>query len=84
MFVEYIAFIIHTLPCINIHYVFNFADNAILAQSRFILMEGILMFFGMFGLLCILKFRNLYKQPYTLPWFVCLILGAASLGAAVW
>ncbi|XP_063601521.1 protein O-mannosyltransferase 1-like isoform X1 [Penaeus indicus] len=58
-------------------------DNAILAQSRFVLMEGILMFFGMFGLLCILKFRNLYKQPYTLPWFVCLILGSASLGAAV-
>ncbi|XP_068241899.1 protein O-mannosyltransferase 1 [Palaemon carinicauda] len=57
-------------------------DNAILAQSRFILMEGILMFFGMFGLLCILKFRRLYHQPYSLPWFGCLILGAASLGAA--
>ncbi|XP_071520863.1 protein O-mannosyltransferase 1 isoform X1 [Panulirus ornatus] len=56
-------------------------DNAVLAQSRFILMEGILMFFGVFGLLCILKFRRFYRQPYSLPWFACLILGAASLGA---
>lgn len=58
-------------------------DNAILAQSRFILMEGILMFFGLFGLLCILKFRRFYNQPYSVPWFACLIVGAASLSACV-
>lgn len=58
-------------------------DNAILAQSRYILMEGILLFFGLFGLLCILKFRRFYSRPYSLPWFGCLILGAASLGACV-
>jgi len=58
-------------------------DNAMLAQSRYILMEGILMFFGLFGLLCILKMRRFYHQPYSLPWFFCLILGATSLGACV-
>ncbi|KAG7168966.1 O-mannosyltransferase 1-like [Homarus americanus] len=58
-------------------------DNALLAQSRFILMEGILMFFGIFGLLCILKFRRFYHQPYSIPWFTCLTVGAASLGACV-
>lgn len=58
-------------------------DNALLAQSRFILMESILMFFGMFGLLCILKFRRLYHQPYSFQWFGCLIVGAASLGAGL-
>ena len=63
---------------------FTFTDNALLAQSRYILMEGILLFFGLFGLLCILKFRRFYSQPYSLPWFGCLILGAASLTACVW
>ncbi|KAG0721721.1 Protein O-mannosyltransferase 1 [Chionoecetes opilio] len=58
-------------------------DNAILAQSRYILMEGILLFFGLFGLLCIIKFRRFYSRPYSLPWFGCLIIGAASLGACV-
>ncbi|KAK8391959.1 hypothetical protein O3P69_017520 [Scylla paramamosain] len=58
-------------------------DNALLAQSRYILMEGILLFFGLFGLLCILKFRRFYSRPYSLPWFGCLILGAASLTACV-
>ncbi|KAK3883841.1 hypothetical protein Pcinc_011857 [Petrolisthes cinctipes] len=58
-------------------------DNAMLAQSRYILMEGILMFFGLFGLLCILKLRRFYHQPYSLPWFCCLIVGAISLGACV-
>lgn len=58
-------------------------DNAILAQSRFILMESIFMFFGMFGLLCILKFRRLYDRPYSLAWFTCLGMAALSLSASV-
>ena len=47
-------------------------------------MESILMFFGMFGLLCVLKFRRFSSRPYSLPWFFFLTLGALSLGAAVW
>ncbi|MCL4122913.1 UNVERIFIED_CONTAM: hypothetical protein GTU68_050730, partial [Idotea baltica] len=57
-------------------------DNALLAQSRFILMESMLLFFGTFGVLCVLKFRRFYHQPYSLAWFLYLGLGALSLSAA--
>ncbi|XP_017784724.1 PREDICTED: protein O-mannosyltransferase 1 [Nicrophorus vespilloides] len=56
-------------------------DNAILTQSRFILMESMLLFFSLFGILCILKFRKL--DLYSLKWFTWLILAAISLTCAL-
>lgn len=54
-------------------------DNAILTQSRFILMESMLLFFSLFGILCILKFRKHYNRPYSFNSFFWLILASMSL-----
>ncbi|XP_076645403.1 protein O-mannosyltransferase rt [Halictus rubicundus] len=58
-------------------------DNALLTQSRFILMESILMQFSLFGLICIMKFRKVMDQPATLSWWIWLSLGTASLTCAL-
>ncbi|XP_017891392.1 protein O-mannosyltransferase 1 [Ceratina calcarata] len=58
-------------------------DNALLTQSRFILMESILMQFSLFGLICILKFRKVMDQPTTLSWWIWLILGIVNLTCAL-
>ncbi|XP_067002481.2 protein O-mannosyltransferase 1 [Anabrus simplex] len=58
-------------------------DNAMLTQSRFILMESMLLLFALFGLLCILKFRHYHTKPLCLRWWLWLSLGAASLTCAL-
>lgn len=55
------------------------ADNALLTQSRFILMESMLLFFALFGILCILKFRHYNNNAYSIFWWFWLILGCISL-----
>lgn len=54
-------------------------DNALLTQSRFILMESMLLFFALFGLVCILKFRKSCKAPYAPQWWFWLVLSCVSL-----
>jgi len=49
-------------------------DTAILAQSRFILMESMMIFLGLSSLLCVLKFRKISHQPFTPAWFTWLSL----------
>jgi len=56
-------------------------DTAVLAQSRFILMESIMMFFGLASLLCVLKFRKVSCSPFTKPWFLWLSLSALLMAA---
>ncbi|XP_022902298.2 protein O-mannosyltransferase 1 [Onthophagus taurus] len=51
-------------------------DNAILTQSRFILMESMLIFFTLFGLLCVMRFKRLEMKRMGTGW---LILGSAAL-----
>lgn len=58
------------------------ADNALLTQSRFILMEPILLMFTMCGILSLLKFRN--SLPYTFQWWFTFILGIILLTCALW
>ncbi|GJQ85607.1 hypothetical protein Trydic_g20157 [Trypoxylus dichotomus] len=58
-------------------------DNAILTQSRFILMESMLLFFMLFGLLCILKFRKYKEKPYSLMWWLWLITASTCLTCAL-
>ncbi|KAF5273591.1 hypothetical protein FQR65_LT04589 [Abscondita terminalis] len=58
-------------------------DNAVLTQSRFILMESMLLLFMTFGLLSILKFRKYYDTPFSIFWWIWLISGAASLTCAL-
>ncbi|XP_023228671.1 protein O-mannosyltransferase 1-like [Centruroides sculpturatus] len=56
-------------------------ENAILTQSRFILMESILMFFSALGIFCLLKFRKETK-PFTVGWWTWLLLMVVSLTCA--
>ncbi|KAL3283415.1 hypothetical protein HHI36_006560 [Cryptolaemus montrouzieri] len=54
-------------------------DNALLTQSRFILMESMIIFFALFGLYCIMKFRQERDNTYGVRWFFWLILSFVSL-----
>lgn len=58
-------------------------DNALLTQSRFILMESMLLFFALFGILCVLKFRHCYDKTYSFPWFFYLTLACISLTLSI-
>ncbi|XP_046468533.1 protein O-mannosyltransferase rt isoform X1 [Neodiprion pinetum] len=58
-------------------------DNAFLTQSRFILMESILIQFSLFGLLCVVKFRKIMDKPFTISWWIWLSLGAFNLSCAL-
>ncbi|XP_014238625.1 protein O-mannosyltransferase 1 [Trichogramma pretiosum] len=58
-------------------------DNALLTQSRFVLMESILIQFALFGLLCVLRFRKVMKEPGSLAWWFWLATGIFSLTCAL-
>jgi len=57
-------------------------DTAVLAQSRFVLMESIMMMFGLAGLLSVLKFRKVSHLPFTKAWFTWLSCSAICMCAA--
>ena len=44
-------------------------DNSLLTQSRFMLMESMLLSFILSGLLCLIKFRKNYINPYSFRWW---------------
>lgn len=56
-------------------------DTAILTQSRFILMESIMMFLGLAALLCVIRFRKVTGSPFTRPWFAWLAMSALLMSA---
>lgn len=58
-------------------------DNAVLTQSRFILMESMLLLFALFGLLSLLKFRKYYEKPYGMFWWFWLVLASISFTCAL-
>ncbi|XP_033209225.1 protein O-mannosyltransferase 1 isoform X2 [Belonocnema kinseyi] len=58
-------------------------DNALLTQSRFILMESILIQFSLMGLLCVMKFRKVMDRPLTFAWWAWLTLAAVNLTCAL-
>lgn len=53
-------------------------DNALLVQSRFMLMEGMLLFFMFLSLYSYLKFRNLAHRQFSVQWFFWLSLTGVS------
>lgn len=57
-------------------------DTAVLTQSRFILMESIMMSFSLSALLCVLKFRRVSSAPFTAPWFIWLTLASLLVTCA--
>lgn len=58
-------------------------DNALLTQSRFVLMESILLYYSLFGILCILKFLHYRERPYCFQWWIWLTLASVSLTCAL-
>uniref|UniRef100_A0A6B0VFM7 Protein O-mannosyltransferase 1 n=1 Tax=Ixodes ricinus TaxID=34613 RepID=A0A6B0VFM7_IXORI len=59
-------------------------ENSLLTQSRFILMESILICFAALGLLCLLKFRQSdQRRPFSFGWWFWLILSVAFLTCAL-
>ena len=58
------------------------SDTAILTQSRFILMDSIMMCFGLSALLAVLKFRKVSKAPFSPAWFIWLTAVATLTTAA--
>ncbi|GFR77214.1 protein O-mannosyltransferase 1 [Elysia marginata] len=53
-------------------------DNALLVQSRFMLMEGILIFFSMLAILAFLKFRNTTTEFSVRWWFWLCLCGFSA------
>ncbi|KAJ8300903.1 hypothetical protein KUTeg_022422, partial [Tegillarca granosa] len=49
-------------------------DNAMLVQSRFMLMEGMLLFFQCLAVYSFLKFRNLSHREFSVQWWFWLCL----------
>lgn len=62
---------------------FLLCDNAFLTQSRFILMEPMLLLFSLLGLLSVLKFKKLRNHPFSLSWWLWLALAATFLTLGV-
>ncbi|XP_052104274.1 protein O-mannosyl-transferase 1-like [Mytilus californianus] len=58
--------------------IFVLLDNALLVQSRFMLMEGMLLFFMCLSIYSFLKFRSLTHREFSVPWFFWLFLTGIS------
>ncbi|KAL8621100.1 hypothetical protein ACOMHN_048142 [Nucella lapillus] len=57
---------------------FILLDNALLVQSRFMLMEGMMIFFSCLAVLSYLKFRNLSHRAMSVQWWFWLALTGVS------
>lgn len=74
----------------NSTFSFPNADNALLTQSHYMLMEPILLFFALSGVLCVLKFRALERSgdaqghSYGLRWWFWLVSGGVCLTCTLW
>ncbi|KAI9141340.1 O-mannosyltransferase [Paraphysoderma sedebokerense] len=55
-------------------------DNALIAQSRLILLDSMLMLFMTFTLYCYVKFSKQRKRPFSRLWWKWLVLTGTSLG----
>ncbi len=61
-----------------------FADTALLAQSRYILLESMMLLFGCLALLCVLRFRRHHDAPFSPSWWAWITLAAVNMGCAFW
>ncbi|KAK2704460.1 protein O-mannosyltransferase 1-like [Artemia franciscana] len=57
-------------------------DNSLVTQSHFMLMESILMFFSLSGIMCILRFRQNSTKDFSFGWWFWLSSGVALLTCA--
>ncbi|XP_025111757.1 protein O-mannosyl-transferase 1-like isoform X2 [Pomacea canaliculata] len=57
---------------------FVLLDNALLVQSRFMLMEGMMIFFSCLSVMSFLKFRGLSHRSFSVTWWFWLCLTGIS------
>jgi dolichyl-phosphate-mannose-protein mannosyltransferase len=57
-------------------------DNALVIQSRFILLDSILMFFISAAVFTWVKFRQQRSKPFKLEWWIWLVASGFSIGSA--
>lgn len=57
-------------------------DNALVIQSRFILLDSILLFFISAAIYCWVKFRQQRAQPFKSRWWMWLVLSGIAIGGA--
>ena len=57
-------------------------DTAILAQSRFILLESLMIMFALCAVYCVLRFRRCKDQPFSASWWAWITLAAVNMGCA--
>ncbi|XP_004713302.1 protein O-mannosyl-transferase 1 isoform X1 [Echinops telfairi] len=59
-------------------------ENALITQSRLILLEALLIFFNLLSVLCYLKFSNLQQHsPFSLSWWFWLVLTGVACSCTV-
>ncbi len=57
-------------------------DTALLAQSRFILLEPIMLLFSMLSVLSVLRFRRHQRRPFSPRWWGWIFAAASFMGMA--
>jgi len=57
-------------------------DNALIIQSRFILLDAPLMFFISLSLFCWVRFRAERSRPFSVSWWTWMVATGATIGAA--
>lgn len=72
-----------SIPSATLATILILCDNALLTQSRFMLMESMLLMFSLFGILCVLYFRKSYEKPYSFKWYFWLTLAFVSFTCAL-
>lgn len=65
-------------------YLTYISDNAVLAQSRYILLESIMILFSLLAVFCVLRFRRYQSTPFSKPWCFWIVAAATTMGCALW
>ena len=63
---------------------FLLTDTAILAQSRFILLESMMILFGLLALYSVIRFRRFHSEPFSANWWTWITAASFFMGAAFW
>ena len=61
-----------------------FTDTAVLAQSRFILLETMMILFSLIALYSVVRFRRFHSEPFSANWWTWITAAAFFMGAAFW
>ena len=60
------------------------SDTAVLAQSRFILLETMMILFSLLALYSVIRFRRFHSEPFSSNWWTWITAASFFMGAAFW